>query len=555
MAAMSEKNGDDAIVNAEEIIERFGGIRPMASKMDVPVTTVQGWKKRNVIPANRRDQVLRAAQSNDIDVSDLIAGAANENAFSAELDTAVRTQSSESERRHEDAVIKATRREPPVSSKSTAKETLSLSNNEQMFNEIKQAQSMAFTKSVWFTTALVAAVVLISAMLLWPSKEQIEKNGQDIASLNGEVEQIKSEGGSLFKKFLPANLEERLSEVREQTQNIQQTVAGLSTELETIKQDVMAPNVPVSEKIHRVEEHITRIAGPSQLTEMLQKVQTMQASLEGQTQLSSAIADLNMLFQQNQSADDAAMQQALQQAQSEDDALGEALQDVAPQDLKAAALLLGMAQFRSSLHRNAPFEEDLALMQKLVGEDDAELQAAITRLAPKADEGVLTPEGLKGEFKGLAGDIVVASLKGEEVSVQEKAKARFNDILQVEKDGELLTGTDTQAKVLRAQKMLDEGDVQGAIAELQSLEGEAATAAQPFIDEAQLSMLAEQLQGMFAGKVMNRLGGGVGGMNITAGGAGIEGLMQEVQKLAPRRVIRSEGSNLMILEPKPKFTP
>lgn len=71
----------------------------------------------------------------------------------------------------------------------------------------------------------------------------------------------------------------------------------------------------------------------------------------------------------------------------------------------------------------------------------------------------------------MAGDIVVASLKGEDVSIQEKAQARLNEIMQVEKDGELVTGTDTQATVARAQKMLDEGNIEGAIAELQGLEG------------------------------------------------------------------------------------
>ena len=34
--------------DTETIIKAFGGIRPMASKLDVPVSTVQGWKQRGV---------------------------------------------------------------------------------------------------------------------------------------------------------------------------------------------------------------------------------------------------------------------------------------------------------------------------------------------------------------------------------------------------------------------------------------------------------------------------------------------------------------------------
>ena len=47
---------------SERLIERFGGIRPMAHKLEIPVTTVQGWKKRGVIPPNRLGD-LRAAAS------------------------------------------------------------------------------------------------------------------------------------------------------------------------------------------------------------------------------------------------------------------------------------------------------------------------------------------------------------------------------------------------------------------------------------------------------------------------------------------------------------
>lgn len=40
------------------IIERFGGIRPMASKLNLAVSTVQGWKERDTIPVSRQDQII-----------------------------------------------------------------------------------------------------------------------------------------------------------------------------------------------------------------------------------------------------------------------------------------------------------------------------------------------------------------------------------------------------------------------------------------------------------------------------------------------------------------
>ncbi|MCD8520499.1 MAG: uroporphyrinogen-III synthase, partial [Alphaproteobacteria bacterium] len=63
---MTQTQNNDTLGNAEEIIERFGGIRPMSTKTNIPVTTIQGWKKRGAIPAARLDDLLKAAKSHDV---------------------------------------------------------------------------------------------------------------------------------------------------------------------------------------------------------------------------------------------------------------------------------------------------------------------------------------------------------------------------------------------------------------------------------------------------------------------------------------------------------
>src|SRR3954447_23169461 len=62
---------------AERIIEKFGGIRPMAHKLGMPVTTVQGWKKRGAIPSARHPDLIAAASRYNIplDQSELEAAA------------------------------------------------------------------------------------------------------------------------------------------------------------------------------------------------------------------------------------------------------------------------------------------------------------------------------------------------------------------------------------------------------------------------------------------------------------------------------------------------
>jgi len=60
-------NGKPTITDGE-IIERFGGIRPMASKLGVAVTTVQGWKERGHIPEGRLSQIIAAAATHGVDI-------------------------------------------------------------------------------------------------------------------------------------------------------------------------------------------------------------------------------------------------------------------------------------------------------------------------------------------------------------------------------------------------------------------------------------------------------------------------------------------------------
>lgn len=46
----------------QKIIVRMGGIRELSRQIDIPVTTIQGWWLRALIPAHVHDLMLRAGQ-------------------------------------------------------------------------------------------------------------------------------------------------------------------------------------------------------------------------------------------------------------------------------------------------------------------------------------------------------------------------------------------------------------------------------------------------------------------------------------------------------------
>jgi hypothetical protein len=572
MGKMSQSRNDDGLKNAQEIIERFGGIRPMASKMDVPVTTVQGWKKRNTIPENRKEQVMNAAQSNRIDLSDILVSTdiANENLggnqFKASMQQAQSEQTSKDIDKHERA-IKAGH--AIISDENSVDVNM-------LLKKVEAAEKLA-AKNAWMSVALFVFVLAVTLFLLWPSRDngipvgkiqQIDKNTAQIEDMTGRLSQAEAgvddlyDGQHFFMGLLPDNIQETVETLKKDAEKARETVSVLSQTAKNIQEGVIAQDAGgLSQRISVLEREVESLAGSnSGIASLMTRLNELQATVEGQEQLTESFSQLQALVmdfqgagEQAESTSEPALESVLAQAATDDDSLGQTLEGVSRSNVKAAAMLLALTQFRQALHRDKePFEEDLAVLRKLVGEDDPELALAIERLAPKAKEGVLSPGGLQEEFKGLAGDIVVSSLMGEEVSVQEKARARFNEIVQVEKDGELVTGTDTQATVARAQKMLDDGNIEQAIAELQSLDGEAAKTAQPFIQEAEYTLMAQQLESLINLDVLSELKSGGGPLIIR--GQSIESITRDLKnKITSGKLVRDEKSGVSILEPGMKM--
>jgi uroporphyrinogen-III synthase len=488
-ANFTPQNDADALNDAEKIIERFGGIRPMATKMNVPVTTVQGWKKRNVIPGNRRNDVLAAARTHQVDLSDVIA---NENNFDTNLRQARQEQvgDPDSVRIHEQAIAAAKRTEAMEAEIVT---------HEAMMTEIKNVQTQAVRRSVAAASAVVLLFAVVAGLLIVIGKQQNEAR---ISSLENSVEEIADRPAVGTIENALTDIGHKFGALREKTQQLQNTVADLKGQADMF---LDLENSSLVDRLMTLEQKIQALTGgDTDLSLVLQRVQDMQNSLQGQQQLQATMGDLQGLVGKLQGRMDE-MDTALAEEQQSDSALGQALEGVSPEELKAAAMLIGLSQFRDSMNRSGPFADDLALLQIMLGEKDPALNAEITRLAPYAEKGVLSPKGLSNELKGLAGDIVVSSISGENVSIQDKALARFQDVLTIQKDGQAVMGSDTQATVARAQQMLDAGDVDAAVLELQTLQGPARQTAQPLIDQAEITAMAQKVQGMLTTNIMSQI--------------------------------------------------
>jgi hypothetical protein len=306
-------------------------------------------------------------------------------------------------------------------------------------------------------------------------------------------------------------------DLRQKTEKIQASVTDLKTQAESF---MNLENSSLVDRIMALEQTLGGLSGGNtDLSMVLNRITEMQNSLQGQEKMQATVSQLQEMMAgiQNQTATEnvmgpPTMDQMLAAEQQEGDSeLAKTLEGVSPAQLKAAALLIGLSQFRDSMNRSGPFVEDLVLLQTMMGDHDPELNAAISQLAPYAEKGVLSPKGLSEELKTLTGEIAIASMTGQDLSVQDRAMARFQEILKIQKDGQPVMGTDAQARVARAQMLLDSGDVDGAIAELEGLEGAAREKAQPVIDQAQVTAMAQKVQGMLTNNVMSQIKTGLGG--------------------------------------------
>ena len=493
------------IGNASDIIDRFGGIRPMSTKTGIPVTTIQGWKQRNAIPANRRNELVEAANRNGINLASLLVDIAGEK-------NAVPTDAEEAAVQKQK--IQEAMRDPEMRPAGNS-------------NTLLAAGSLIIV-------AALAGVVLALA----PRFQQVTEQDVRIKQLEQQIIAMQEAQRSVDESSSPAlglkltALEGKIGELSEQAKSY----AGIAEDLKT---------GTVAQRLAKIEGHMGTILKQSNalgLQSVVQKIQGMQSSPDGAGQIQSLMSAFIGSTSGSSTEDVTATFATLKETNPQ---VAETFKDVAPEDMKAAVMLLGMAQLRDSLARdNQSFDQDLQILKMTMAKDNPELQAAIDRLAPKAKSGVLTPSGLSKELRGLTGDIVSASLSGQDVSIEDKAKARFGNVVKIEKNGHQLSGTETQIMITEAQKKLDAGDVEGAVVLLQQIQGPAAEKTQPVIEAAQTTIMASQVQQLLGTNLLQTLKGlGNKSAPYTNSGAGGLGQMMNQVKTIGSQLGPQAGGN------------
>ena len=447
---------------SERLIQHFGGIRPMANKLEVPVTTVQGWKKRGAIPAARVNDLRVAAQRHGIKLED------------AELEAVSR-----SDDRHAEPLRPAVTLPEPESEPEPGLEPES--KPEPTAIEVPPPLQ---TVPPLFPLASAAPAAASSAPLAHPFPAAVGPTPIGPAAVAAAAARLAASPppastGSRLMALGPARLSVAAA-----------AVALIAAALTVWSMPSSTSNAPLAaatgseRRLGDLETKISRVA---------LEQGTQSAALE--KKIGALDAKVSRAVTQQTAAELAQRIAVLERD------LPALQQRVAAQGIGAPALgvLLSATQLRGVLATSSPFVNELAAL-RLTGITDPALKQALEQIAGRATAGIATEAWLIGRFSAVQSNILRASSIG-------RPGARVADLfLDVLSDMApplyRLTGASEgaapRAIADRALAAMAAGDFPHAVETVGELTGLPAEVAAPWLAEAKARVIADHSRTLLA---------------------------------------------------------
>ena len=546
--SMTESAGDSA---AEQVIARFGGLRPTATKLGVAVSTVQGWKARGHVPETRHEELRSAAAAHNIDISDIDLTA--QESASADKQTGDATKTTvnpwaipaeggkQADTGSTPASAAARERSTTVSSaagKTTDEEAVAERQDEDRdFREMEHEDERdhvepgerhdtapTASRGGGIFLGLVLAILLfvggaVGAVFTRTYWEPYLPAGP-ADSLQTDLDVLSDRVASLESAPPPAD-PARLDALSQQLDELTQEVAQQagSAPSDSVDSEALADlDRRIAVLAAQVRETTTAADRESAAPAAPSVDPAMVSGLENRVgELQSALEELRGAVAENSNATATAAAAAAEAANADAAALSglesqlgdlqgqlEQVQQQAQQALNASAgdsgLALALGQLRDALRFSAPFEVELAAVQRLIPEGDPLLEL-LEPLAAHAVSGVPTRDELAMRFEPMAKDAVAASYDD---SWSGRLMSRVSGAVSVRPVGEV-EGDSPRARIARADARLANEDLSGAIQALSGMEGAAAAVAEPWLTDANARLTGEQALGELTRRTLARL--------------------------------------------------
>ena len=177
------------------------------------------------------------------------------------------------------------------------------------------------------------------------------------------------------------------------------------------------------------------------------------------------------------------------------DRLDGAVHDLQSRRKADAALILSIGLLKEAVDRGAPFDTELRAL-KVLAPEDGDIAKLVTALKPRGAAGIPSRQVLAGRFVALESAILRAETLPAPDRVTDWQRQALERVLTLftlrREDGEI-DGSSAAAVVARAHGALDRNDWAEAIRQVQGLTGEAAKAAQNWLNDAVARQDADRL--------------------------------------------------------------
>ncbi|WP_193366879.1 COG4223 family protein [Pelagibius marinus] len=520
----TEQQPEAAEAPALVIIEAFGGIRPMAKHLGLAVSTVQGWKERSAIPANRHDQIRAAAQKNSINIDPAVlrASAPSDGAPAqpqviegkatsvADKDSAdKKTGDKKSEKAPDKAADKAADKAPDKAgdkpggkpeAKTGGMSAASAASKSEARKADAAAKAPAAQRRSGFLPGLVLGVVLAAGVAAatvytrpyWigfidgADGAQAEATTAALAGVETRLDELQA--------AMPADNSAALSGLSERLATLEAAVSqggGQDPDTRAALESLNAQMARLSDRLEALEQELSALrslAGtpsPELSSRLTSEAQRLDELLSAQSELAKRLTET-------------------------EDALtaAEAAREGAPGS-RETLMLLAMLQLRDALRGSGPYDQPLAMLQNLAGEDPA-LIPVIEPLERRASAGLPSLLDLQASFPDVARRIAAIEVGKEGEGWSAGVLRRMAEAVNLRPVG-LVEGAAPTAVAARAEVKLNDGDLAGALAELDGLDGAAAEAAANWRAEAEARLAADRAVSTLGALVSERFSTLAGG--------------------------------------------
>lgn len=443
-------------IAAQPVIDAFGGIRPMATKLGVPVSTVQGWKQRDTIPASRVPSIAAAARAHGVAMpTELQAAPVQPTAVPGAGPGDARRQV---ERRSAGPRpgIRFSRPEDWEPAQQPSRPTPAAADPTPVERTPAAATTTASAPATGTgagagraTGALVLAALALVAAVLWPilfstwfgadAQEDSAGSEDALAQRVSVLEQAMAAGPDDGLQAAVSTLQADLEALKSAGDGSSEALDGIAARLDALEQAAGAPGQPdaavgaaldslerlvqsldsaisgLEGRLAAVEAEVGRLEAAGDAA-AVDRLQTAVAAV--QVTLSQVQSDLSQVSDLAAMAREEAVGEATALVDSEIARLDRRIAALAGVDDAAAAhqgFLIALGQLEAQLQAARPFADQLAVLRQVSSGSETlaplapVVDEAFAPIAEAAEAGVPTPVGLRARFDDARRAVLAAT--------------------------------------------------------------------------------------------------------------------------------------------------